>query len=51
MLLSEKHKFAVNEYLNLCALKQVMPLPILNKVEKFESYRSLSLEDYSVGKG
>jgi len=35
ILLSAEHQSAMREYLNLCELKQVMPLPILNKVQQF----------------
>jgi len=51
ILVSQEHRTAVKKYLKLCAKEQVVPLPILNRLEHGGSLKVLSLEDYNVNAG
>ena len=46
-LQNKDHHFALNKYLEICQEKQIMPLPLLNKMQK----HALVLEDYSMNSG
>lgn len=49
--MSAEHQNAFKKFLMICEQRRIMPLPLLNKVQKSGSYTSLSLEDYSVNSG
>lgn len=51
VLVTEEHRRIVKKYLKLCRKEQVVPLPILNRLELGDSLRVLSLEDYTVNEG
>lgn len=51
VLVTQEHRKVVQKYLKLCQKEQVVPLPILNRLELGDSLRVLSLEDYTVNDG
>ena len=50
-LLSPEHQNAFNQFFQICEQRNIMPLPLLSKVQMIEVHKTLSLENYWVNSG
>ena len=51
VFISEDHRKAVKKYMKLSQRDNVVPLPIMNKIETKDNVNTLSLEDYTINEG